>query len=456
MKDNIYICREFSETEELHSHSGIYPYRAVSERPSLNSRGEYSTPSISDDKTVDYARIAALGPERIFEEDIAEDLYNNQDDIHHHADIGWYTDLYTGYVADEEKRLKSSSGGLATALLCHLLETGEVTGVIHMKASSEGPLFQYGVSRTVEEVQSGSRTRYYPGSLFDVINEVRDTPGKYAVVGIPPFISELRRLENLEPVLKKRITVHVGLVCAHQKTANYASYLAWQSGIDPDRMTSIDFRTKVSGHPANEYCTTIYYNDDDGNHCEKLMAQSDLRGTNWGHGMFKSYFYDFSDDAFNETADIVFGDAWLPEFVSDYRGTNISIVRSQYISSILDSMRRSGKISLKNLSETDLLLSQKSLVRQTRREFQYRLRIFKKNGWAIPLRYRVIRSDGNLTVQRKLIQHLRGRISRASNQLFPLAREKHSLLLYDIPMFPLVFAYKIVDKFGRFTKKYFA
>lgn len=445
--------RAFADDPELQTHSGVYPAGAITEQPTLTRRGEYSDPRVADASLEEYASVAALGPLREMEDDLAERLFAGQQGAVHEEDIGWYTDLLTGHVVDEETRLASSSGGLATALLVELLESGEITGVIHMCPSDSDALFTYQISRTVDELRRGSRTRYYPGSLHASLEDVRVEDGRYAVVGIPSFISELRRLEDIEPILKERIRVHIGLVCGHQKSANYAQYLAWQAGISPGRLLDVDFRAKVPDKPANEYSSLFHYVGDDGKPAEKLMGQASLEGTNWGLGMFKSTFSDFSDDAFNETADIVFGDAWLPRFTSDYLGTNIVVVRDGRMGEVLSRMAGRGVVSLSACSEEDVVGSQTSLIRHSRREIGYRLSWFRGKRRAVPDLQRNLPEQPPVEFLRRGIQRQRARIAQASHDAFEEALARDSLRTFTVKVTPLTLGYRVLDRLLRLQKK---
>ena len=44
----------------------------------------------------------------------------------------------------------------------------------------------------------------------------------------------------------------------------------------------------------------------------------------WHYQYFKHNACNFCDDVFGETADITFMDAWLPEYVRDYKGTSLN------------------------------------------------------------------------------------------------------------------------------------
>src|SRR3546814_15744475 len=81
----------------------------------------------------------------------------------------------------------------------------------------------------------------------------------------------------------------------------------------------------------------------------RTLPTSRLLGGNWGHGMFQLGACDFCDDIFAETADVCLGDAWLPQYDSDWRGTNIVISRHADIEQLLSEGARSGKILLDDI-----------------------------------------------------------------------------------------------------------
>jgi len=46
---------------------------------------------------------------------------------------------------------------------------------------------------------------------------------------------------------------------------------------------------------------------------------------------------------FAETADVVLGDAWLPEYVQDSDGTNVVVTRNQDIRQLIVKARTEGR-----------------------------------------------------------------------------------------------------------------
>ncbi|HFU5884200.1 TPA: coenzyme F420 hydrogenase/dehydrogenase beta subunit N-terminal domain-containing protein, partial [Enterococcus faecium] len=136
-------------------------------------------------------------------------------------------------------------GGFATWILKELLEQKYVDYVINVKATQHPEkLFSYSISKSVEEIIKGSKTKYYPVELSEVLKIVKEVPGKYAIIGLPSFIMELRLLSEIDETIKERITFMIGLVCGHQKSSKFADILAWQCGIKPGELKSIDFRKK--------------------------------------------------------------------------------------------------------------------------------------------------------------------------------------------------------------------
>src|SRR3546814_7702076 len=124
-----------------------------------------------------------------------------------------------------------------------------------------------------------------------------------------------------------------------QKTAYGVCSSDWSSDVcssdlDPDQ-------------PANRYrFGAKAKNADDW----RTLPTSRLLGGNWGHGMFQLGACDFCDDIFAETADVCLGDAWLPQYDSDWRGTNIVISRHADIDQLLREGARSGEIMLEDLN----------------------------------------------------------------------------------------------------------
>jgi len=229
----------------------------------LNEYGEYKPNlkyALADDEDISLQMVCSYSDKSPNEDEISKKLYGGVLAINYDNRIGYYKELYAGHVLEGDYRKNASSGGFGTWIFKELFERKLIDGVIHVKENNdkEDPiLFKYGISRTVEEIQAGAKTKYYPVEFSQVINKIKEMPGRYAIIGIPSFIMSIRLLALQDPTVNDRIKYTIGLICGHQKSAKFADCLAWQVGIEPGTLRSINFRKKIPNAPANRYGEAI-------------------------------------------------------------------------------------------------------------------------------------------------------------------------------------------------------
>lgn len=376
---------------------------------------------------------------------VANELYNEIKDIHFDKRIGFYKDLYVGHVLEGNYRKNGSSGGFGTWILKELLENNEIDYVIHVKKNNKSKdiLFKYDVSNNIEEVLDGSKTKYYPTELSEVLNTVKEQEGRYAIVGIPSFIYSIRLLMKNNKIIKERIKYTVGLICGHQKSTKFAESMAWEVGIKPGNLLDIDFRYKIPNKPANQY--GVKFTGSVNNEIKTIIKpKSELFGQNWGWGMFKPLSSDFCDDVFNETADIVLGDAWLNEYVSESGGNNIVIVRNENISRLVKNALREGRLNLTEVSKDKIFESQASHYKHTHDELEYRLYKRKSMGLWVPEKR--VKPSSKIKPVRQEIQELRIKISEMSHIIYLKAVEKNNYDYFRTNMEKITDDYRILYK----------
>ena len=361
------------------------------------------------------------------EDEIADDLFSELG--YRHSDgLGYFQSIYAGYVVQDGFREKGSSGGFGSWILNELLETKSVDHVIHVrpfKSSDRGhPLFTYQVSNSPQEIALGGKSRYYPVELSEALKQVREKPGRYAIVGLPCFIKGVRLLQRQDPLIKERIRFCIGLVCGHLKSSGYAESLAWQAGIPPNELRHIDFRVKGNEGRANRYYTLATSERE-----ERIIPTKELKGTDWGAGTFKYKACDFCDDVFAETADLVLGDAWLPQFIHDPQGTNVLVVRNQLVNSMLCSAASKGRIKINPLSDAEALKSQDAGLRHRRESLGYRLHIEQTAGRWSPSK-RVQASPNMIPRHERHRQQMRIRMREISHSSFQEAKRVGDVSVY--------------------------
>ena len=314
------------------------------------------------------------------EDEISQDIFDYAEGTFTEV-VGFHRALYAGHVSEEALRTKVTSGGILTYTLSELLKRDLVDAIVHVKKSDEpGTLFEYGFSRTPEEVLAGAKSRYYPIEMSKVMDFIKNNDGRYAFVGIPCFIKTARRICRQDPIIAKRIHFFVGLVCGHLKSKAYADMLAWRAGFDPAEMKTIDFRHKFKDRNSDDY--GICVEDVKGN--KKELVARETPGTNWGLGFFKYEACDYCDDIFAETADIAVGDAWLKDYTNDSQGNSVVVVRHSTIGNIIQEGIESGHLKLDSLTQDEALASQGGGFRHRRTGLGDRLYLKQKRAYWVP------------------------------------------------------------------------
>jgi coenzyme F420-reducing hydrogenase beta subunit len=339
--------------------------------------------------------------------------------------IGRFEAAYVGHAIEDPFRRNGSSGGLTSWVAAELLRTGAVDGVAHVvpgDAKKDGRFFAYRISRSLDELGEGAKSRYYPVELSSVLQEMRERPGRYAVIGVPCFIKAIHLLRGIDPVVRDRVTHTLGLFCGHMKSAAMIESFAWQLGAEVDRVRAVEYRIKDEGRPANWYRAHLEL--DDGSSAAKDWWH--LADGDWGAGFFQNPACDWCDDVVGETADVSFGDAWVEPYSSDGRGTNVMIVRSKDVAAMVEGARLDGRLQLQQVDADFIAQTQAAGLRHRRDGLAYRL-TWERRG-LIPRKR--VNPSAALAARRKLVYRLRHAIAGWSHRMFRLARALQMPAIY--------------------------
>jgi coenzyme F420-reducing hydrogenase beta subunit len=369
-----------------------------------------------DARSESFSRQCPFSPAAPDEDIIAAERFTDAP----HADgrIGRFEAAYVGFAAEDPFRPQGSSGGMTSWVAAELLRTGLVDGVAHVSpadSQASGRFFEYRISRSPSDLSEGAKSRYYPIELSQVLGEIRATPGRYAIVGIPCFIKAIHLLRRIDPIIHERVTHTLGLFCGHMKSAAMIESFAWQLGAEVSRVRAVDYRIKDESRPANWYRAHLEL--DDGSAAEQDWWH--LADGDWGAGFLQNSACDWCDDVVAETADIAFGDAWVEPHSSDGRGTNVVIVRTKQLKQLIEAARAEGRLRLEPVDADFIVRTQAAGLRHRRDGLAYRL-TWRRSG--IMPRKRVGPS-ADLPLRRKLVYRLRFSIARWSHPMLRLARK---------------------------------
>lgn len=359
----------------------------------------------------------------------------------HDPRVGRYSGLFAGRLRDHARLLGSSSGGLTSWVAEQLLVRGDVDGILHV-VSSDDPakgLFAYRATYDAAAFRAQRKSMYYATTFADAIASVRGDGRRYAVLGVPCFLRAARLLAEEDAALGEQLAFFLGLVCGHLKSQAFAESMAWQAGVPPEELETVDFRIKVEGRSSSRYDFGAVGADGD-----VEVPNVSLVGGSWGHAMFQVAACDFCDDIFAETADIAFGDGWLPRYKEDWRGTNVIVSRRPELDALL---RESDEIELDELTLDEVAATQAGNFRHRRVGLQVRLHDDLKQGLSVPAK-RVPPTLAGVDRTRVRLVRQRRLISRVSHEAFAEARAAGDLRRFLDTMRPLVEAYVRIDRGG--------
>ena len=355
-----------------------------------------------------------------------------------HPRVGHYYNTYVGY--SNKYRLTSSSGGIATYLIDVLLDKKIVDAVITVK-EGKNSFYEYSVIRSNDDLISTSETKYYPVTLATVIQQLKNSNERFAVVGIACFIKSIRLLQYYHPELNERIKFIIGIICGGIKSRFFAEYLAGKSGVSVEQFNQPQFRIKDFQSTASDY--SFGCKDSKGNsHTIKMKKLGDL----WGSGMFKNNACDFCDDVTTELADISLGDAWLNPYNQDGKGTNVMVTRSQLAEELVYEGITKKELSVEPLDVNQFIYSQQGSFNHRQKALGYRLKLARKKGLTIPPK----RHDKeNISIDFELVQKRRMVVRKQSLVQWPIAKDSK---IFDEMMGTSLKKLKILTKINHYLR----
>jgi coenzyme F420-reducing hydrogenase beta subunit len=402
-------------------------------RMELDKHGEFKptgAPAWFREPSESFSQTCPFSPQARNEDQIAEELF--PDASHVDARIGCFQNAYVGYVAEGEFRNQGSSGGMVSWVLAELFRQGLIDGAAHVIATDnpqdEGRFFRYRVARNMDEIHEGAKSRYYPVELSGILDEIRKTPGRYAIVGVPCFIKALNLLRQHDPIIRERVVFTLGLFCGHMKSARFVESFAWQMDVPVQEIQRVEFRLKDPNRPASTYTAQLTLRD--GNVVKRDWWN--LADGDWGAGFFQNSACNYCDDVVAETADISFGDAWVEPYSSDGRGTNVVVVRSPQLAEIVANAIEEQRLQLEAVDSDFIAQTQAAGFRQRREGLAYRLflRRHRAERFKVQPRKRVKPALSSIPPRRKLIYRMRALITSGSHRMFRLARTARRPKIY--------------------------
>lgn len=244
---------------------------------------------------------------------------------------------FVGHVADVRERALSQSGGLVTATVRYLLESGAVDVAVCVVSgwpASEKPIVE--LIRSSAELDRIRGSHYCQVPLLAGLRAVLPEE-RVCIVGLPCHLTALKRLADAG-LWDRRTTVRLGLICDRALTFAALDVFLADLGIGRDRVLSFEYRSKArSGWPGELRVVT----DDE----REVFVKPALRTRT------KEYTTPLRcrtcGDKLNAHCDLVFGDAW--GLIDDRLGESLVLVRTPLGERILDGLVGTRTVHLEEI-----------------------------------------------------------------------------------------------------------
>lgn len=266
--------------------------------------------------------------------------------------IGNYLNCFVGHSKNYEIRYNSASGGLITALLVSALEEGLIDGALVTRMKKDKPLEpEPFIARTKNEIIEAIGSKYCPVPANIALKEILKTKDgeKFAVVGLPCHIHGLRKAEQINKELKKKIVLAIGIFCSHVDSFQATNNLLNQKGLELQDITELRYRS--GGWPGKmqiKFTNSKIY---------ELNYHEYIQITH-SNNFFTPDRCLLCCDLTAELADISCGDAWLPEYKSDNIGKSMIIVRTKTGRDLVDRSLAKESIELNLIDRKKVIEAQ--------------------------------------------------------------------------------------------------
>lgn len=250
--------------------------------------------------------------------------------------VGPFERIYVGHSADEAVRRHGASGGVISAVLIHLLETGRIDGAVVCRQGIPAPdMASPVIARTRDEVLAAAQSVYAVTPMLSILPEMAAFEGRLAFVGLPEQVAALRMLQAAgHPAALKVVFVAGPYVGTNMYRGAVRAFLRGHGVKDDVAIAKLEWR-------AGEWPGYLRVETADG----RVFS---------AHKFYYNYLIPFFisrncqiiPDFTNEATDLSVGDAWSPELETAGGGHSVVVARSQEAVARLDEMEEAGRLVL--------------------------------------------------------------------------------------------------------------
>ena len=256
---------------------------------------------------------------------------------------------YRGYANDPEIRLKGQSGGVATALLACLLESGQIDQALVNRMPEDGSLRpEPFLASNKDDLMQSQGSKYCPVALnASIPGTIGKTGNKLALVGLPCHFHSLRNAQQFQKHWKNGVNIAIGLFCDSILIYSAMDYLIKKGKIKRRQVLSLRYKDKTHGAFPGSIC--IFNKDHKTVHLPSKERVA-----------IKSFFTPprckICFDKTNILSDISLGDAWGVK--ESKEGYSVIIARTSRGLAIIEEAQKNGYLSLTEINPEKIFKGQ--------------------------------------------------------------------------------------------------
>lgn len=263
---------------------------------------------------------------------------------HDHAVWGPVVKIRVGYATDDALRHHASSGGVLSAVLQFLLESGRVNRIIQTAADAQSPISNATVeSKTRSDILYAAGSRYAPSAPLAELRRQMEKPGRFALVGKPCDIAAARAYAKEDARVNEKIPYLISFFCAGIPSVSGTRDILARLGVREAEVAS--FRYRGDGWPGYTTATTW-----DGRRLTMKYGES------WGEILTKHLQFrcKICPDGSGGFADFVCADAWYGDdqgypIFEEKEGRSLIITRTAKGEDIVRRAWEAGYIEMKEI-----------------------------------------------------------------------------------------------------------
>jgi len=241
------------------------------------------------------------------------------------------------WAGQPDIRYQGATGGVLTALGCHLLTSGQVSFILHVRSVATHPARSESViSETPQAVRDGTGSRYGPVAPLTLLLKALARKEKFAIIAKPCDLSAVHNLAACDNRVDRLITHRLTLVCGGQSRFTKTAAVLKEFDIAEQNVRLLRYRGY--GNPG-----PLHIQTSDSRQYEKTYQELWADEAGWAIEPRCR----LCPDALGEASDIAAADVWpggCP--TDDDAGFNGIIVRSQSGQALVDSAVAAGELVL--------------------------------------------------------------------------------------------------------------